>query len=71
MMRTTWIRAVYAILLWAGSAQAGTTPEASLNNCQSAVKAATQQFVSKKLVAIGSCLQAVSTEIVKNNKPNA
>jgi len=35
------------------------------------VKAATQQFVTNKMAAIGGCLQAVSTQIVKNDKPDA
>ena len=35
------------------------------------MKTATAQFVSKKVAAIGTCLQAVSTQIVKNNALDA
>ena len=63
---------VVAFGLVAGRSSAAPPPPAtSLNSCQSAVRAATQQFVTSKLAAIGGCLQAVSTQIVKNHKPDA
>ena len=46
-------------------------PATSLNNCQNAVKTATATFVKNKVAAIGTCLQAVSTQIVKNNAADA
>jgi hypothetical protein len=42
-----------------------------LNTCQKAVKAATGTFIKDKVTAIGTCLQAVSTQIVKNNAGDA
>jgi hypothetical protein len=62
---------VVAFGLIAGRTWAATPPATSLNGCQNAVRTATKQFVAGKTAAIGTCLQAVSTQIVKNNKPNA
>jgi hypothetical protein len=67
----TTTTALSAVFLCAGMAVALPTPEASLNTCQNAVKAATQKFVTGKVAAIGACLQAVSTQIVKKNAANA
>jgi len=47
------------------------TPETSLNTCQKAVKTAAAKFVSKKVAAIGTCLQAISVQMVKNNAVDA
>ena len=62
---------VVALGLIASSTWAATPPATSLNNCQNAMKAATKAFIANKVMAIGTCLQAVSTQIVKNNAPNA
>jgi len=43
----------------------------SLNACQGAVRMATATFVKGKVAAIGMCLQAVSTQVVKNNAGTA
>jgi len=50
---------------------ASAPPPTSLNNCQNAVKAATAAFVHAKISAVTSCLQAVSTQVVKANGPDA
>jgi hypothetical protein len=42
-------------------------PEVSLNNCQNAVKVEAAKFIQKKVTAIGKCLQAVSTQVIKKN----
>jgi hypothetical protein len=71
-MQTSRIRTVSALVfLLAGAAAAAPPPETSLNNCQNAVKTATKAFVTNKVTAIGACLQAVSTQIVKKNAPDA
>ena len=59
------------VLVSANVALATPTAETSLNNCQNAVKTATAAFVKNKVAAIGTCLQAVSTQIVKNNAADA
>jgi hypothetical protein len=46
-------------------------PATSLNTCQNAVKTATATFIKNKVTAIGTCLQAVSTQMVKNNAADA
>jgi hypothetical protein len=46
-------------------------PATSLNSCQNAVKVATATFMKSTVAAIGGCLQAISTQRVKNNKPDA
>jgi hypothetical protein len=43
----------------------------SLNTCQNAVKVATATFVKNKVTAIGTCLQAVSTEVIKKDAATA
>jgi hypothetical protein len=54
-----------------GVALALPSAEVSLNNCQNAVKVATATFVKNKAAAIDTCLQAVSTQMVKNNAADA
>jgi hypothetical protein len=58
-----------APLLWAGTAAALVTPQASLNTCQNAVKAAAAQFVQGKIAAVSTCLQAISGNIINKNVP--
>jgi len=61
-----------ATLLWSTTVMATLAPPAtSLNTCQNAVKAAMASFVANKVTAIGGCLQAVSTQVVKNNAVDA
>jgi hypothetical protein len=62
---------VVTLGLVAGKTWAAPPPATSLNNCQNAVKTATKLFVTKKVTAIGACLQAVSTQFVDKNLPNA
>ena len=67
------VRIIWAVALGVAvrSASAAPPPATSLNNCQNAVKTATKAFVTNKVTAIGGCLQAVSTQIVKNNAADA
>ena len=62
-------------LLWAGGPPSygydrPLSPESSLHSCQRAVSQAAKKFIYRKVNAIGSCLQAVSRNLVKN-KPDA
>jgi hypothetical protein len=62
-----WAMAGVAVA-WGTVAVASPPPaQVSLNNCQNAVKTSTATFIKGKVAAIGTCLQQVSTEIVKNN----
>jgi hypothetical protein len=63
--------AACAALLWSGTVLATPTEQASLNTCQNAVKTATAAFVKNKVAAIGTCLQAISTQMVKDNAVDA
>ena len=63
-------------LLWAGGPPSygydrPLSPESSLHRCQRAVSQAAEKFMYRKLDAIGSCLQAVSRNLVKKNEPDA
>jgi len=71
MTRAALTMAVCATLLWSGTVLATPTEEASLNTCQNAVKVAAAAFVKNKVAAIGTCLQAISTQMVKNNVSDA
>ena len=62
---------IVAITLIAGTSWADAPPATSLSNCQKAVKVATQKFVAGSTASIGSCLQAVSTQIVKKGAADA
>lgn len=62
---------IAAITLIAGTSWAAAPPATSLSKCQKAVRVATQKFVAGSAAAIGSCLQAVSTEIVKKDAADA
>jgi hypothetical protein len=59
------------LLLAGPPARAALTPEASLNVCQGAVKAAASAYVNGYLGAASACLQLVSTAIVQRNAANA
>ena len=62
-----WAMACVAVA-WATVASASPPPaQVSLNNCQNATKTATAKFIKDKVAALGTCLQQVSTEIVKNS----
>lgn len=60
---------VVAMVLAGIAKGAPTSAEVSLNNCQNAVKVETAKFIHKKIAAIGACLQAISTLVVKYNAP--
>lgn len=70
-MNCTRIGSVLAVFVLARTGLAAPLPATSLNTCQNAVKAATKAFVTNKVTALGTCLQAVSTQIVKKNAPDA
>lgn len=72
MTRATWTASLCALVLVSASVALATpTAQTSLNTCQNAVKVATAKFVTNKVAAIGTCLQAVSTQMVQNNAVNA
>lgn len=68
MTRATWAVILCALaLISANVALAVPTEQASLNNCQNAVKTAAAKYVSGKAGAIDGCLQAISSQLIKNN----
>ena len=71
-MYTNHLRLVTGLALFVltGTATAAPPPETSLNNCQNAVKVATASFVKNKIAALGTCLRALSTQLVKNTAPD-
>ena len=71
MTKASLTVAACAALLWSGTVLATPTEQASLNTCQNAVKTATAAFVKNKVAAIGTCLQAISTQMVKDNAVDA
>jgi len=56
---------------WCSQSGCDTTRSDQPEQLPERVKTATAQFVSKKVATIGTCLQAVSTQIVKNNALDA
>jgi hypothetical protein len=72
MTRSTGAIVLCAVaLVSARVAWATPTEEASLNTCQNAVKTASAAFVTNKVAAISTCLQAISTQMVKDNAADA
>jgi len=62
------IQAVCAALLCSGSAVAAQmTPATTLNTCQKIARNEAQKLARKEMLAIGTCLQKISTEVLKNN----
>jgi hypothetical protein len=60
-----------SVLLWVGVARGLPSERASLNNCQNAVRTAAASFVKGKVSAIGTCLQAVSKQLIQNDGGDA
>jgi len=59
-----------AVVSWTGTAYAFTPPpQTSLNTCQSAVRTAAATFEKNKILAISTCLQRISGDIIKSNVP--
>src|SRR5579862_288834 len=71
MERAFFIVGICLLAASAGQSFAAPTEPVSLNNCQNTVKAATAAFVSGKIAAISTCLQAVSTQLLKDNQSDA
>lgn len=68
MTRSTWAPIVCALALVAANVALATpTEEASLNTCQAQVKSAARTYVDAYVKAVGTCLQAISTQIIQNN----
>ena len=71
MTRHGYLAYAFAAVLVARAATAAPpTAPSSLNTCQNAVKTATAAFVNNEIGAISTCLQAVSTQLVKNTAPD-
>ena len=57
-----------AMFLGIGTAQAAPpTPSKSLDTCQNAVRTAAATFEKNKILAVSTCLQRISGDIIKNN----
>ena len=55
------------IFVTAAAAAEGPPAATSLNTCQSAVRTAAAKFIKLRMVAVSSCLQAVSRDIIKKD----
>ncbi|HVN86163.1 MAG TPA: DUF1566 domain-containing protein [Candidatus Binatia bacterium] len=72
MKHSTCIVVIGVALSWRGAAVAGPPAEAtSLNNCEAQVKSAAKSYVDGYINAVTSCLQAVSTQIIQKDAPDA
>jgi hypothetical protein len=59
--------AVTGLFVVLAAAAVAASPQGSLNKCQDTVKTQGRRFVDSYVLAVGTCLQAVSTQIVENN----
>src|ERR1043166_4231851 len=55
------------LLQTAPASAAAPTPQTSLNNCQKAAKVQGAGYVRGEMLAIATCLQKISTEVIRNN----
>jgi len=68
MTRFAWVATGCAVVLvFAKVAVATPTEEASLNICQAQVKIAAERYAARYSKAVGTCLQAISKQIIQNN----
>src|SRR5438128_1810530 len=69
-MKERWI-SVALLLMSSTSASAATlSAQMSLNACQRTVKTESTKFIKGEVVAITTCLQRISVEVIQNNAAN-
>jgi hypothetical protein len=56
-----------AVIFGASIAAAAVSPQVSLYKCQKAVRVEAAKFVKKRALAVGACLQKVSSDVIKSN----